>query len=160
MAGHCCCHLSWLCWVGFPGPQHVSCNKIQISTEENTFPSPASISCNQLGPADGGVGRLAMTGQVGALGPSVLHEPWTTDTWYLLGHCLSSGVGGLLAGRLQGLTLVQFSHPVLLFCTFVALCVSPASRADSPEVSLDVLCFWKSVFPTFSSFVVYQCDSG
>lgn len=54
-----------------------------------------------------------MTGQVGALGPSVLHEPWTTDAWYLLGHCLSSGVGGLLAGRLQG--LLWFSSPTLSY---------------------------------------------
>lgn len=52
------------------------------------------------------------------------------------------GLEGFLQADCRGL-LWFCSHPVLLLCTFVALHVSSASEADSPEVSLDAFCFWK-----------------
>lgn len=106
----------------------------------DTSPSSPSISwCNQLGLVEGGQPC------------QVKLEPWDPLS------CISPGAQrlGVCFVAASALGLVDFlqadyrvllwfcSHPVLLLCTFMALHVGLAGKAHSPEVSLDIFCFWE-----------------
>lgn len=117
MARHCCCHLSWLCWVGFPGPQSVSCNKIQMSSEVDTSPSSPSIFwCNQRGLVEGGQLHRVELERWDPLPP----EPRATESWCLLVIISALGLVGFLPADyrvlLWFLPALSYSAPSGLAC--------------------------------------------
>lgn len=133
LAGPCCCHLLWLDSQSLGVSPAIKSK----SALRWILPSCPSLAwCNQLGLAEGGQ-------------PCQVKGPWAPLSCMSpgpkrLGVCFVAATALRLVG-LQTDDRVLFwfcSHPVLL-CTFMALHVGPVGKANSPEVSLDLFCFWE-----------------
>lgn len=88
---------------------------------------------------------------------TLLSVPWGLASAWL--SSLALGLGGLQVD--YGVILFWFcSNPVLLFCVFMSLRMSPARETHSQEVSLDICCFRKVCLSLLIFCCGSQCDSG
>lgn len=158
-----CRHLSWL-WLGWiPRAHRVSSPVRPQRGRRRMLSPPSTISWCYYGggrpakPSQAKQSPGTLCHMSSKVQTTLLSVPWGLASAWL--SCLALGLGGLQVD--YGVILFWFcSNPVLLFCVFMSLRMSPARETHSQEVSLDICCFRKVCLSLLIFCCGSQCDSG